>query len=145
MNDFKETVQNKSNDELLKMVYGFDEWSPEMLKAVEDELSKRNILPNDITTRKQQLIENEEGQLVKGKQASPFGQIVGWLTVFGLFGILIGYHYAFSKARSKYTDKKYFKYNEASRKNGSYLFYTSICLSAIAIFYKIISANGANI
>jgi hypothetical protein len=45
MNDFRETVQNKLNDELLKMVYGFDEWSPEMLKAVEDELSKRNIYP----------------------------------------------------------------------------------------------------
>jgi hypothetical protein len=145
MNDFRETVQHKSNDELLKMVYGFDEWSPEMLKAVEDELSQRNILPDDINTRKQQLIEIEEAQLVKGKQASPFGQIVGWLTIFGLFGILIGYHYAFSKARSKYTGKEYFKYNETSRKNGSYLFYTSICLSGIAIFYKIISANGANI
>ncbi len=145
MTDFRETVRDKSNDELLKMVYGFDEWSPEMLRAVEEELSKRNILPNDINTRKQQLIELEEAQLINGKQASPFGQIVGWLTVFGLFGILIGYHYAFSKTRSKYTGKEYYKYIDTSRKNGSYLFYTSICLSAIAIFYKIITANGANI
>lgn len=145
MNNFRETVQNKSNDELLKMVYEFEEWSPEMLTTIEEELSKRNILPNDINIRKQQLIELEEEQLVKGKQASLFGQIIGWITVFGFFGILIGYQYAFSKTRSKYTSKEYYTYNDASRKNGSYLFYISICLFAITIFYKMITASGTNI
>ena len=46
MNNFTETVQNKSNEELLKMVYQFEEWSPEMLEAVEDELLKRKNLPS---------------------------------------------------------------------------------------------------
>ena len=145
MNNFKAVVEDKTNEELVRMVYGFDEWSPEMLSVVEEELSKRNILPEDINERKKELIEKEHTQLMQGKNASPFGQVIGWLTVFGLLGILIGYQYAFSKVRSKYTGKEYFKYNEASKRNGSYLFYTSICLSAIAIFFKIIMANGVNV
>jgi hypothetical protein len=145
MNDFSFTVQNKTNEELLNMVYRFDEWSAEMLSAVEAELLSRNLLPKDLFVRKQQMIEAEEAQLIQAKQASPFGQIAGWLTVFGLLGIFMGYYYAFSKTRSKYTNKMYFKYNARSRKNGLYLFYTSICLSAIAILYQLVTASGVNI
>ena len=145
MSDFSQAIQTKTNEELLKMVYGFDEWSPEMLSAVEAELSKRNLLPNDITLRRQQLIEVEEAELKEGRQAGFFGQIMGWLTVLGLLGIAIGYHYAFSKVASKYADKEYFRYNEASRRNGTYLFYTSICLSAMTILYRLIIADGVNV
>ena len=140
MNDFKEIVEIKSNDELLNMVYQFDEWSPEMLKTVESELTKRNLLPNDIYSRMQEAIEIEDAQLSKGKEASVLGQIVGWLTVFGLLGIYIGYHYTFSKVSSKYTGKRYYIYTESSRKNGSYLFYASLFLSVFIILYKIYSA-----
>ena len=140
INNFQETVKNKSNDELLKIVYQFDQWSPEMLEAVEHELARRNILPTDISIRKQQSAEIEEEQLTKGKEPGLIGQIIGWLGVFGFLGIFIGYHYAFSKVRSKYTDTQYFRYNETARKNGSYLFYISMCLSVIAIFYKIMTA-----
>lgn len=48
MNNFTESVQSKSNDELLQMVYEFDEWNSEMLKAVELELDQRKILPDDL-------------------------------------------------------------------------------------------------
>ena len=137
MTQFQEVVENKSNDELLKIVYQFDEWSPKMLEAIEHELATRNILPTDISIRKQQTTEIEEEQLLKGKEASIIGQIVGWIAVFGFLGIFIGYHYTFSKVRSKYTNTQYFRYNEDSRKMGSYLFYSSICLSVIALFYKI--------
>jgi len=139
-NNFQEIVANKSNDELLKIVYQLDQWSGEMLEAIEHELAIRNILPADLNVRKPQLAEAEEEELMKGKEASLFGQIAGWVTVFGFFGIFIGHYYAFSKVRSKYTDKQYFRYNEASRKIGSYLFYSSMCLSVIAIFYKMITA-----
>lgn len=139
INNFQEIVKGKSNDELLKIVYQFQEWSPEMLEAVEQELSKRNILPSDISEKKQQAAGNEKVQLIKGKEASLVGQIIGWIGVFGILGIFIGYYYAFAKVRGKYTDEQYFKYDESSRKNGSYLFYTSICLSVIAIFYKMIT------
>lgn len=140
MNTFKENVENKQDAELMKMVYEFDQWSPEMLLAIEQELSKRNILPNDINTQKEQLAEIEATNLSNGKEASLLGQIIGWLTVFGLLGIFIGHHYCFSKVRSKYSDKQYFTYDEASRKNGSYLFYSSIILSILGILFKITTA-----
>lgn len=142
INNFHETVKDKSNDELLKMVYQFDLWSLEMLEAIKHELAKRDILPNDINAKKHQLAEIEEARLQKGKEASVSGQIVGWLTVFGLLGIFIGYHYGFSKVHSKYSGKQYFRYDESCRKNGTYLFYISICLSVIAIFYKMMNTYG---
>jgi hypothetical protein len=137
MNDFHGSVISKSNEELLKMVYEFDLWSPEMLTAVEQELAQRNILPNDISSRKQQLAEAENAQLAAGKEASPFGQIFGWLTVFGPVGLAIGYNYAFSKAKCKYSNKTYFKYNEEARKRGRFLMIASIFVMVVLILARI--------
>ena len=145
MNNFNEAAQSKSNTELLKMVYEFDEWSPEILNAVEQELLNRKILPTDLVLYKQNKIEMEDTELSKGKEAGLTGQIIGWLTVFGILGFAIGYNYAFSKVRSKYSAKQYFKYNDDSRKNGKYLFYTSLFLSAIVILYKVITLEGTGI
>ena len=138
---FKETVHLKSNDELLKMVYEFDEWSPEMLLTVEAELSERKLLPEDIGARKQQAITEEEELLRKGKEASLGGQIFGWVFVLGLIGLYIGYNYAYAKVRSKYTGKKYFEYDEASREVGSYIFYTSIVAFVLGFMYVIVTYN----
>lgn len=138
---FKETVHLKSNDELLKMVYEFDEWSPEMLLTVEAELSERKLLPEDIGARKQQAITEEEELLRKGKEASLGGQIFGWVFVLGLIGLYIGYNYAYAKVRSKYTGKKYFEYDQASREVGSYIFYTSIVAFVLGFMYVIVTYN----
>ena len=90
MNSFIEIVKDKSDSELLTMVYEFDQWSPEMLECVEQELTKRNILPADISIRKQEAITLEDIQLSQGKEATILGQIVGWITIFGFLGIFIG-------------------------------------------------------
>ena len=135
--NFLETIKDKPDNELLDMVYDFHSWNPEMLSAVEQELSNRNILPSDIKEKKEILTTQEDIELTKGKQAGLLGQAVGWLTVFGLLGIFMGYNYAYSKERSKYTNKIYFKYNEASRQNGRYLFFTAIVMSSLALFYKL--------
>ena len=140
-NQFKETVQLKPNDELLKMVYEFDEWSPEMLLTIETELNKRNILPNDIGMRKQQATIEEDEVLSIGKSASLGGQIFGWVFVLGLIGLYIGYNYAYAEVRSKYTGKKYFEYDEASREVGSYIFYTSIVAFILSFMYVIVTYN----
>jgi hypothetical protein len=138
MNDFNESLQNKSNDELLKMVYEFDLWNSDMLGAVEKELSSRGILPDDIAERKKKLADAEEVKLSKGREASTAGLIIGWITVFGIPGLIIGYNYAFSKQRNRYSGKIYFKYDKKSRNNGAILFYTSIVLSIIAILYVLL-------
>jgi hypothetical protein len=139
---FAEMVQPKTDAELLKMVYELDQWSPDMLKAVENELTVRNILPEDIAVRKKEIIEAEEAKLMQGKEASAGGIILGWLTVLGVIGLFIGYDYAFSKVTSVYTQKQYFKYNERSRKMGSNIFYTSITIFILYFFYTIIKFNS---
>ena len=101
------------------------------------ELSTRNILPSDIKEKKDTLKNEEDIALTEGKQAGLFGQVIGWLTVFSLLGVFMGYYYAYSKTISKYTGKAYFKYNEPSRQNGKYLFYTALVLSCLAIVYKV--------
>ena len=134
-NKFQTNVQEKANKELLAMVYQFAEWDPEMLDAVEAELQKRNILPDDISTRKQALIEGEDIKLSHGEEASVAGQIFGWIGVLGLIGLIIGYNYTFSKVRSKYTQKEYYKYDKDSRDNGRHIFYTSLTVLILSVFY----------
>ncbi|MBS1509289.1 MAG: hypothetical protein JST86_00495 [Bacteroidetes bacterium] len=137
MNTFSEAVKQKSNPELLTMVYQFDEWSPEMLDAVQAELTERCILPGDIAQRKQESIAEEEQVLNEGKEASITGIVLGWLGIFGLLGMFIGYNYAFSKVRSIYTGKQYYKYNAESRKTGSQIFYTALVLFIMFLFYQV--------
>lgn len=138
-NQFKETIQLKSNDELLKMVYEFDEWSPEMLTSVETELAERKILPDDISIKKQQVIAEEDELLQKGTAASLGGQVFGWIFVLGLIGLYIGYNYAYSKVRSKYTGKKYFEFDEPSREVGTYIFYTGIAAFILSFLYAVVT------
>jgi len=98
--DFKETVKEKTDNELLKMVYEFGQWSPDMQYAVETELIDRNILPSDISETKENLIAQEIFDLSHGKEASLAGLIIGWFMVFGLLGIIIGHNYAYAKTKS---------------------------------------------
>lgn len=144
MSEFLETVKSKSDEELLKMVYEFDKWSPEMLTAVEQELRDRDLLPDDIAHRKQQLAQEEAAQLSVGKEASLFGQIIGWLLVFGPLGIAIGYNYAFAKVRSKYSDKTYFKYKEEVRKGGRLLLIASIFVTVVLTLARIFWGGETN-
>src|SRR5436309_13966321 len=107
--EFIQAVKDKTDNELLSVVYEFDKWSTDMLNAVEQELTNRNKLSLDIGIKKQKLIEEEKLVLTNGREASLFGQIIGWLTIFGFGGIFIGYNYAYGKVRSKYTNEEYFK------------------------------------
>lgn len=144
-NRFRQIVSEKSNEELLVMVYEFADWDAEMLSAVEAELKNRQLLPEDIATRKQELVEAEDAALLKGSEASLAGQIFGWLGVLGILGLIIGYHYAFSKVRSKYTQKVYDKYDADSRENGSYIFYTALTVFILTIVYTVLKFSGSMI
>jgi hypothetical protein len=138
-NKFTSIAKAKSDEELLEMVYQFDLWDDEMLQQVEDELEFRNILPQDIQFRKQELIKKEDLRLSKGKEASTSGQILGWIGIFGILGLLIGYTYCYSKTKSVYTGKEYFTYNEESREIGTFIFIISITTHALFLIYKITS------
>ncbi len=136
---FSPIVSEKTDEELLQMVYQFDVWDEEMLQHVEDELQKRGILPEDIQIRKNEIIRKEDLILSKGKEASTSGQILGWIGIFGILGLIIGYTYCYSKTTSIYSRKEYFTYNEDSREIGSYIFIISITTHALFLIYKISS------
>ncbi|MBC7510700.1 MAG: hypothetical protein H7320_18430 [Ferruginibacter sp.] len=57
----------------------------------------------------------------KGKQPRLQDKFFGWLGVPGFIGLIIGYNYAFSKTKSKYTGKRYYTYDEPSRDNGTFI------------------------
>lgn len=141
MNDtFQSIVKDKTDEELLLTVYQFDQWDVAMLQVVEAELRLRNILPPDVEERRLEIVKEEDKKLSKGTAASIGGQIFGWLGVLGLFGLIIGYNYSFSKVRSTYTGKKYYQYDEDSRDNGRYIFYTSLIVQSIGICYVLYAA-----
>lgn len=144
-NRFSTLVKSKKNEELLSMVYQFDAWDAQMLEAVQEELKRRNALPADILIRKQELIAKERIELAKGQPASTGGQVLGWITIFGLFGIFIGYNYAYAKKKSKYTGETFYKFDTASRDNGRYILYASLGMLVLVILYRMVTLDGNGI
>lgn len=141
-NSFTNIVKEKSSQELLTMVYQFSEWNADMLQVVQEELLERELLPEDVAIRRKEIVDNDTSNLEQGKAASLSGQIFGSLGVLGLIGLIIGHNYAFSKTKSKYTAKEYYTYDEASRDNGSYIFYTSLTTAIIYLIYKLATLTG---
>ncbi len=136
-NEFKDTVVHHSTEELITMVYQFDQWDAAMLLAVEAELDERNMLPDDILIKKNKLIQKEDEYLSLGKEATFPQQFLGWIGIFGILGIIIGNHLAFAKTVSKYTGKEYFKYDNPSRESGRYMYYISITIIVVFCLYKL--------
>ena len=125
-----------SDNELIKMVYEFYDWNEDMLSAVQQELTLRGKLPDDIIYRKHNEITKEDALLSEGKEASFSLLFIGWIGIVGVLGIIIGYELYFSKAKSVLTTKEYFKYDEDSRENGRYMFYISLAIITGFLLYK---------
>ena len=137
-NNFEEFIASHTDAELLSLAYRFDALQPDIRPAAEEELRKRNTLPPDFEERKQLLISQEDEILTEGKQATFPQQFFGWLGIFGLLGLIIGYDLYFSKMISRYTGKVYPEYDEHSRESGRYIFYISILTHSLFILYKVV-------
>ena len=135
-NNFNDLAVHYSDEELLTMVYQFSQWDDDMLAAVENELAQRNILPGDVLEKRNKIIEQEDHVLSAGKEATFPQQFLGWIGVLGILGLIIGHHLAFGKTISKYTGKQYFKYDDASRESGRYMYYISITVIVAFCLYK---------
>jgi hypothetical protein len=138
-NYYQDIVKQESDEALLTIVYQFDKWDAEMLEAVEIELEDRNLLPTDIASRKDELIYKEDKMLSVGKEATFPQQFLGWIGIFGLLGLIIGYNLAFAKNSSKYTSKTYFKYDDETRENGRYMYYISLTIIIVFALYKLMN------
>lgn len=139
MIDFSDTVKAKTDAELLKMVTGFSEWSPEMLSAVEKELRERNILPAGLKEKREAAANKYDEQLYAGKKASDIGIVFGWILCLGWLGFFIGYHYNFSKTQNLISGQIYYKYDESSRRMGRNIMRVSgliIGISLLIVLFK---------
>lgn len=136
-NDFSNLVVQYPSDELLTMVYQFEQWDDEMMAAVQNELAARNLLPADVSDRRNKVIEKEDEILSEGKVATFAQQFLGWIGVLGILGLIIGYELAFAKTTSSITNKQYFKYDEQSRESGRYMYYISLAIIIGFFLYKI--------
>lgn len=136
-NDFSSLVVQYSSEELLTMVYQFEQWDDEMMAAVQNELAARNLLPDDVSERRNNVIQKEDEILSEGKEATFAQQFLGWIGVLGILGIIIGYELAFAKVKSKYTGQEYLKYDEPSRESGRYMYYISLTVIIGFFVYKI--------
>ncbi len=136
-NNFDEIALQYSDEELLIMVYQFDNWDDEMLSAIQKQLLVRNILPTDITEKRNEIINKEAEALSEGKAATFSQQFLGWIGILGVLGVIIGYELAFAKTKSKFTDKEYFKYDDTSRESGRYMYYLSLAIIIGFLLYKI--------
>lgn len=135
--DFQQQAAQFSDRQLLAIVYQFVEWDAEMLKAVEEELQNRNLLPEDVVEKKQAAFDREDNLLSEGKEASFSQLFLGWICILGLLGIFIGYHLAFAKVTGILSGKRYYKYNDESRENGKFMFYIAVSLAGVWVLYKL--------
>ena len=135
-NIYPEIVKQKSDEELLAMVYQDRQWETDILIHAEAELERRGILPEEIKIRKAALIAKEDTILSEGRESDWAGRVLGWVGIFGILGIIIGYHHSFGKVTAKYTNLSYFKYNESSRENGRYTFWIAIILHVLFLLNK---------
>ena len=137
-NRFRETVSEYSDEYLLQMLHSPAQWEPELLLAAEDELEQRNLLPEEALIRRQQMIAREEERLSEGKPATFLQQFFGWLGIFGILGLIIGYDLYFSKVKSIYTDRLYDEYDSTSKENGRYIFFVSVITHSLFILFKVL-------
>lgn len=138
-NIYPEIVKEKSDEELLTMVYHYRQWETDIFIEAESELKRRGILPDEIVLQKKMLIEKEHAELSTGRKADWAGQVLGWIGIFGILGIIIGYHHSFGKVKAKYTDKTYFKYDESSGENGRYTFYVALITHTLWFLNKFLT------
>jgi hypothetical protein len=136
---YEDLIAQQPDEVLLTMVYQFDRWDTETLRAVEAELEYRNILPIDIALIKNELIYKEDKILSIGKEATFPQQFLGWIGIVGFLGLIIGYNLAFAKNISKYTGKEYFKYDDETRENGRYMYYISLTIIIVFALYKLMN------
>ncbi len=135
--DSSSLVVQYPSEELLTMVYQFEQWDDEMMVAVQNELAARNLLPDDVSEKRHRVIEKEDEILSEGKEATFAQQFLGWIGVLGILGLIIGYELAFAKTTSTLTGKEYFKYDDQSRESGRYMYYITLAVIIGFFLYKI--------
>ena len=111
--DFETQIKEKTDNQLSEIFLNANDYQPEFIKLVELELMHRKIPLDTLIFIRKKNDEISDESLELGKQGSQ-GWIVAafLLSLFGgLWGIVAGYQYAYSKHKNA-KGNEYYYYNE---------------------------------
>ncbi|MBN2728325.1 MAG: hypothetical protein JXR53_03795 [Bacteroidales bacterium] len=134
--DQKIDIESYSDEEIKDIILNPDEWHESFVDKAQKIAKTRNI---DI--QEKEVYDNLNHKLdaiIEGKQAGTGLRIFIWIFAFtgGLFGIIGGLALWLGKAKA-FDGKRYYYYNNASRKEGQLIFgvaLTSVIVQLILIF-----------
>jgi len=136
--DFETQVKEKTDKQLSEIYLNANDYQHEFINLVELELVKRKIPLDSLTFIREKKDEITDETLEIGKQGSQFWLVAGFLlSLFGgLWGIVAGYQYAYSKHKNA-KDIKYYYYNESTRKYGRWMIIVGCLVLGLGIISKI--------
>jgi hypothetical protein len=137
--DFKNQIKEKTDNQLSEIYLNAKDYQPEFIKLVELELVERKISLDSLSFIREKKDEIADETLEIGKQGSQFWIIAAFLLAIfgGLWGIVAGYQYAYSKHKNAKGIEYYF-YNESTRKYGRWMLIVGCSVLGIVILLKII-------
>ena len=137
--NFETQIKGKTDNQLSEIYLNPNDYQPEFIKLVELELVHRKIPLDSLTFIRDRKDEISDESLELGKQGSQ-----GWIVAAfimslfgGLWGIVAGYQYAYSKHKNSKGNEFYY-YNESTRKYGRWMLIIGCSVLGLSILSKII-------
>lgn len=136
---FETLIKEKTDNQLSEIYLNANDYQPEFIKLVELELVQRKIPLDSLKFIREKKEEISDESLELGKQGNQGWIIAAFLLslVGGLWGIVAGYQYAFSKHKNAKGDEFYY-YNESTRKYGRWMLIIGGSVLGLSILSKII-------
>ena len=135
--NFQNEIENKSDDELLKIYRDFDQYQEEYIEIVAKELDRRGVDFSNLKLQRQHKEAFIAEQLEKGKPGDPVYITLGFIFAFfgGLIGIIAGYVYCRSKNK-ELGDGTHYYYDLKTRNLGTGMMLLGISVLVISLLYK---------
>lgn len=135
-NNFENLINEKTDDQLSEIYLNANDYQPDFIESVEEELVKRKIPLESLTYIRTKKEEITDERMAIGNQGNQFVIIFSFVASFfgGLWGILAGYHYAYSKHKNV-KGTEFFYYNESTRKYGRWMLAVgcfALCLTLLS-------------
>lgn len=134
MNNFKEQVEQKTDQELIDIFVKSQDYQEEFISVVENELNRRNVPLDSAKQIKSKSDEVINKKIEEGVQGNTFWIAVCFLLAIlgGIISIVAGYIYAYSK-RENLQGESYYYYNEQTRKYGKIMLIVGIIIFVIGL------------
>jgi|SRR6266498_2198038 len=136
--NFQNNIENKSDEELLKIYSDFDQYQDGHIELVSKELDRRQVDFSNLKLRRQHKEAFIAEQLEKGKPGDPVFITLGFISALfgGLIGIVAGYIYCQSRNK-ELGDGTHYYYDLKTRNFGTGMMILGISVLVIGVVYKL--------